>query len=1731
MNTSQKFQRAIATFFLLIFFPTLVPTSLYASNNGPNAFEAASFEPVDAADMVNLATGDLSYVMPLLNVPSPEGGYPLALSYKAGVAMDQEASWVGMGWSLNPGAINRFVNGYADDMSFGIDHGFVYDKGQELDMYNIGLGANIAGITAGLGAYWGSNRTFGGSVSFGYGPAVGTFTAGSGGTGFNVGYANDFTQEIEGKTIGFSLRSFKKQGATVSTGASSQGMGLNSMSGSATVDDYNINSSEKSFALSYGIGYFYFGHRRVSYNLFKQFTNVYSGGLYADNPFSTSFSFLNKEYTKNFDNSRIVLSDGNMLNFLDDKMLERGNDLFLLPSKDRFFVNAQGISGRISSMFNEEFRLTNNLKSYANLDYNEVAIFGKYNGDVIDYDMKLNSKLFFEFEGQNSSFLRIDKGNIARDLSREATMSGTPSFYAFKFSKTNTSNLYNENVTPDGNTTKVGSRKRTGKYVEALTNQQILSSGASLNFIESKNLNRSNAEIYLPESIGGFKITDIDGKTYHYSLPVINFESWYKNYKTGVNEDDNFYENERNEPYVTDWLLTAVTGPDYVDSNNDNKLDKGDYGYWVELEYGKWSDGYIWQTNSGQDELIKGDMNNPDRSEYYRGRKQVYYLDALKTRTHTAYFVKSLRQDALGKELKMFKSRTTSPESFDKLTNSKVISSNEFQSCKEEYPNDQIWKIHPDMYNLPKTYQSWNVINYKGFRKNYVYRDFPKHYSLKLDKILLVKNDVVNFNKAAGQGLVSQPETEAYSSKTIRAFKITHALFNSSWHDNLDGTYTSNNYPLRKIDVHCSNNVLDVNDLVGVSYKQAIVKEVDLTYDTSYSLKPGSNTSGAANKGSLTLQKLGFLGKECEKYLPDYEFAYKSASTSFDASQEDDWGYHKTNPQAWSLSEIKNPLGSKINIEYEADDYSNVGVMSSRLFSKGIRFAITKNTTTNKLIFKVTRNTHLDDNVIDDFTNFRDYFTVGGKTSLDMFICRKSKYGGDSREARLNLKNVMADVTDVADDYATFELPDSNDYWDFIDQDRYWILNRIFSLDDVRHIGSGNLDGVIMRNSGERKCPSWRNDYDNDDVNFHYKVASTKTPSKGSGGGLRVKSLTVMNNGQVASQQKYYYNSPGFGKNKTDANYVSSGSTSYVPFKYQVVLPYASLLPGANVLYQNVAVQDYGANGKLINTTEYQFNTFGNTADDPNSIFNLGDKLYIKKKQDDKIPFNYVENGGTRNHEVLFKSFKIENWLATIGSLVSVKNYNKENQLLSSKKFNYKTNLDADGTSGVAQESFMTKYTIYRDVTPSNAVSIEYYAMSVGDVKYPSVLASVESQSGGQVVKSYFDKYDFLTGIPLETRTEIVGGKSFKSKSLPAYVKYGKMGSKIDNSTNRNMLSQTAAGYSYIYDPTDPIKPWKETGVGITTWNNDWIYQSVDGSQVAASTDKEKIWRKHKIFVWDGIRDNNGIFQDYNQNVDDDFWTIGVGSQSLKWRQVSEVTGYNHYSVPLEVKNVISDTYVASKMGFSDAKVICEGSAKYNELYYSGLENIDNQGVWLEPGMYLEGIGRDNTKSHTGNYCVTLSSLSKLNIDLIKDGQGHKAGKYKLNVWVHKDNASDARVLVNGAMDIFNGPSKQAGDWILKTHYLTLNGSTAEKVSLTSKAGTTVSYDDIMLRPITSSATGYVYNERDELVFVIGNNGLGSQFWYDKAGRLVKTYVEVFDDQPNGLTGGFKLSSENKMKY
>ena len=102
---------------LLILFTTLVlgTPSLFSQGGGSVQAEYTA-PPVPVGPNVNEFTGDFTYGIPILSVPGPYGsGYGLVLSYRAGADPNGEVSWVGYGWSLNPGAIVRQKRGFPDD--------------------------------------------------------------------------------------------------------------------------------------------------------------------------------------------------------------------------------------------------------------------------------------------------------------------------------------------------------------------------------------------------------------------------------------------------------------------------------------------------------------------------------------------------------------------------------------------------------------------------------------------------------------------------------------------------------------------------------------------------------------------------------------------------------------------------------------------------------------------------------------------------------------------------------------------------------------------------------------------------------------------------------------------------------------------------------------------------------------------------------------------------------------------------------------------------------------------------------------------------------------------------------------------------------------------------------------------------------------------------------------------------------------------------------------------------------------------------------------------------------------------------------------------------------------------------------------------------------------------------------------------------------------------------------
>jgi YD repeat-containing protein len=1708
----KKHHRIIATVFLLIFFPTLVPNNLLASNNGPIAPEATSFEPVDATDMVNLNSGDLSYVLPLLNVPSPEGGYPLALSYHAGIAMDEEASWVGLGWSLNPGAINRSVKGVPDDWGNTRVSDLLYDKGQNLDYYDFSIGGTLPnGITIGMSRSWGAHRAWGGVVGYG-GVTVG---AGSeniavSAYGASVGYNLD-SEKISGSyTLSASV--FASLSINTSGQVNMSAMGIsydtstdkvsspllnvvNKNGSSASTSDYYINNSSKGFnADAAGFYWISYQHTHIEYSLFKLTSNYISGTL---NLFDSKKESGYVQDGKNYMDVRShYVEDKNRPSWHHGVGL---NTQIILPNYDNYSVSAQGISGAFSPRNFDEVLLydkgtdpiTNNPTSTLNADSSDMSYLTNPS-DLNDAYYKLNNKLFFYFDNVNSSFLRTQTGdfksldstidvnninitgtNIEERLVKNIVTDNDSSF----------SSLYNK----EGYLTKTGNRKRDGNFIEAFTNKQIVEGETNGQFFEVPDYDRQFYKGVAENGIGAYRITALDGKVYHFSLPVYNFEEVYKNYTNAADENDKFLETIKTKPYATHWLLTAITGPDFVDVNNNNIADEGDYGYWVKFEYGKWSNGYGWRSPK-----VGGKVYN-NRNFYFWGRKEIYYLDKIKTRTHTALFVKSVRTDDKSTPIYYRKGQYQSgamprdiTENFEDRLN-RPIEQGKYYS---EYPTN--------------TYQTANFdfnVDYK--HRTYKYVDLPENLSLKLDKIILIKNaDALNVNKNLSSSVNRKKGYTYFDYGFLAAFSAIR----------------KNPYDVKVLDINSDQNLLDNSDIVSLDQSQGfeIQSKALKVINFGYNYTLGSNLPNAS-QGRLKLRMLEFNGKNNSKVIPPYYFNYSKENTPYNFTNTDNWGYVKDNPDAWSLNQITTPIGTKIKIEYEPDSFSREAAYHiDEVRESSEMYYVYSSSPTIPLKHTI------QDNIITINTSFyvnsdnlNDIFDLNQDVDLNFtFLTMNRSYNQGPR-------NFLNSYTIIGIDNINKKLTlKTNEKTDLVLQKKFF--EGPFCYRTGSDSRGNNTYAVSVPNLNEYAY-GFR-------ISANYNRLIGEFGRNGKpGGGVRVSKVNTcdyFNNTNTIIEYNYF---------NPYTNRIS-GVTSFEPTdnpQHAAYIQAVEEIPSPDVSYEYVTATIKN-NSEILYSTIYNFRVMDDIMlSDPA----LGEEYEYKFGGLFKIKFfgGSRREAGSKNNTskiTLYDNF------SNLGQLLSVKKFNNKNHLLESTINKYKQFQDDSGDNGTTQESFkyINRYRNWEPAIDANGkyiwrLNTGYAFTSASKVIFPSQLESTSTTQRGYTNTIYFDKYDFLTGQVVESHSVFSDGQSFRTRVIPAYIKTKlpyksmvgyTMGSKVDDLTNKNMLSQTAANYSYILDKAS--NTWKETGVGITTWSNVWSYKDIAGETNKPTEGMEKIWRKHKSFVWNGVKDGNGIFTNYDSATDDGFdWTVGAGTQPAQWKQTSETTLYNHYSALLEMKD-INGNFATTKMGDMDTKVTATGNAGYSEMFFVNAETARPNTPYLEPEVISLNASRTTAFFHTGKRSVATTSSSQFAVNM--RNLQHRAGKYKVSVWVEKTNAAKATLKVNGAVVNFQSDAILAGNWQLKTAYITVPSSDCS-IYLNSADTSTVYFDDLMIRPVASSITGYVYNEWDELTHIIGNNGLATRFEYDEAGRLVRTYSEVVDDASNKINGGFKLVKSN----
>jgi hypothetical protein len=136
LELHRKRQKPIAVFLLCLFLFSNFRG--FAFPGGPTQPEAESFKTIGVSEHVNHFNGAFSYTIPLMDVD----GFPININYTGSPSLESDASWVGVGWDLNLGSVNRQLRGLPDEFD-GSDKMEKFYKVKPNNTYGVKFNFNI----------------------------------------------------------------------------------------------------------------------------------------------------------------------------------------------------------------------------------------------------------------------------------------------------------------------------------------------------------------------------------------------------------------------------------------------------------------------------------------------------------------------------------------------------------------------------------------------------------------------------------------------------------------------------------------------------------------------------------------------------------------------------------------------------------------------------------------------------------------------------------------------------------------------------------------------------------------------------------------------------------------------------------------------------------------------------------------------------------------------------------------------------------------------------------------------------------------------------------------------------------------------------------------------------------------------------------------------------------------------------------------------------------------------------------------------------------------------------------------------------------------------------------------------------------------------------------------------------------------------------------------------------
>lgn len=1700
------------TVFLIISLTNQIvfPLAAFALTAGPTAPEATSFEPIDTNSMVNDLTGDFVYNMPLIEVPGPDGGYPLSLSYHAGIQPNEEASWVGLGWTLNPGAIARSVNGFPDDWRaarasrrdyweggitttkrwgvnvplvpgfmnvtvgqatshdtyMGIQRGMIMGVGIGVKGFQLGMQMDDLSGTSSLYAGYmgfGASVTMDGNDKASYGLNAGNLSlSGLGSSSVTLGVSG---------ALGASLTSDGTRSFSIG--------GFSSFSGNSNAGRISTETN----GISVDLGLFFYSKQKTRYWSDETESSFVYGALDplpASNNIGTGTP-IPDDYV--FDNYADLSSS---IAYEPDAEKEEGG---IYPSFDLYQVTAQGLGGMMRPYrFRGETSIQNKYQYEGDEKKTYVQYYSVYNNG--------GTTPGFRFENDFSNNYIQTYPNIGS--SGETLKTATPPFSGPVYQNASWLDGYSNGAL-------TGS-----KHIEYfITNSD--GSISNLNnspFIKPVVIGLDRVKhMRFPKHIAGFAITNSSGVTYHYNLPAYSYgeEVYQENeFKThGLR----FNRQARTEGYAYTWYLTAITGPDYVDRGSLGQLDDNDYGYWVSFDYGKWSDKYVWRSPS--EGFVRDDDSNFQCVSM--GSKEVYYLNSVRTRTHVAIFEKSLRNDAKGSSPEIFYKNVSSQNNVrTDYQNQGVFNANsnqnlrldkvyllkiaDFQnlaavggsgnyipagrtiSCPEcELDANVIDKRDVDIYG--RTLLESKAIRIVDFDYNYsLAKSTANSFDVSNPSFKLGKLTLTAVTSRGKGGLVTAPPTQfSYELNSYELKRSSGSL-----------TYTNNS---NSATFSTTESGLKVGDLLITDDSAETFCGVIMASSYSggryvYTLKNGSYSGSYANINLRTTKNPPY-NKDRYDCWGFYKSDY-SKSSNENASR-------LTSPisnnaaDVWSLRTIKNSLGAETKIRYEGDTYSSAVINSNHSLT-------------------VTNVTNMGDNKISMVVNdipeglsLTDLYQNGDFVDIYLFV-----------------------IDDIPPSY--------NGY-----KPARWISSENYDNPRIVGIDVGSCK-LIMQCASEMIGELYENAYS---YGYPVTVATGNLKFTGGqrnyGGGVRVESIYLDNMDGRTTRRSYNYNKP------SSYPSVSSGVTSYEPISLDEDLLDSYYSP---ILYEHKryarqyrwllyrGMSDIMANSREIPPPGVMYEYITQRTDN-NGLYSV--------KQFEVFNKNMITttSGGLgtsvsrpQGGFYLTRNLVKRKYTANIGALKKKSDYNATSQLLRVAENHYLgDNIFLDSYAQKLNERFANqgvikeRYYHVKEARKDNFGFTTYYynLLSIFSAReeYPAVLISqtVKDYVTGIETSSENMAFDFYSGeVTKNIYTDIYGNR-FLKEVLPAYRIYNGMGLKIKSINNKFMLTQEAGNYLYKIDNNN-----NKSGIlsaSVQLWGTTTPVIGLSENTIAqdGSNGEGIVWRKMETLQWKP----EGLTQDGITPLSD-FVDISWNSQTQHnfWKRTSKKTLYSIFSDLLESVD-LNGIYSSSKLGYNGNNVVISGvNAAFNEIAFAGFEDgLVSNGKLSTNVNYISGSIAGVT-AHSGSKSLILApNQTGISYDLPVSSLRSIGRDYIASVWfqTNANNLSAAKLYYtvgsNTGFATLNAQKLAKGWYLLE---LKIPGTVLTdpdkvlSVKCTNVLGSAdIFFDDFRFQPLQSQVNSFVYDPLSgELTYILDNNNLFTQFEYDAAGRLIKIYRETF---------------------